>query len=464
MLTIGDFGGRFGRRDFLRVGSLALGGMALPSVASAAPALSAALRGKSVVFLFMYGGPSQFETFDPKMTAPEGIRTLTGEIPTAIPGVTFGSSFPKLARLADHMAIVRSFAPSPADANHGVRPVICPETFNGSLGSAYASVVGASNPETGMPTNAILYPRAVDPAAKAADFGSDKLASPGPFGQSAAPFAPGGGGNLQRDMKLTLPLERLEDRRALLASFDAEQQRIDRAQREGIDAARAQAFRVLLRGAGEAFDLSQEDPRTIARYDTAPLVDISTLDSKLLHYRDYIHHAQTLGKLLLLARRLCERGAGFVTVTTNFVWDMHADDASKNTNIVKGMNHVGGPFDHAVSVFLEDLAERGLSDQVLLVCCGEMGRTPRVNKGGGRDHWGHLGSLMLSGGGLKMGQVIGHSSRTGSEPTSDPVTIKHLVSSVMHTLFDVGQLRLIRSVGREVMQMASEEPIPGLHG
>ena len=122
------------------------------------------------------------------------------------------------------------------------------------------------------------------------------------------------------------------------------------------------------------------------------------------------------------------------------------------------------PLDHALSAFLEDLKARGLSDKILLVCCGEMGRTPRINKNGGRDHWGNLGPLVLAGGGLKMGQVIGQSARNGGEPNSEPVRIKNVISTVMHTLFDVGQLRLVRGVGREIMQMSEPEPIPGLHG
>ena len=126
-------------------------------------------------------------------------------------------------------------------------------------------------------------------------------------------------------------------------------------------------------------------------------------------------NAKSLGKLLLLARRLCERGCGFVTVTTNFVWDMHSD--VNNAPVGEGMGYMGRPFDHAVSAFLEDLEARGLSDKVLLVCCGEMGRTPKLNKAGGRDHWGGLAPLLLAGGGLKMGQVIGQSDRhAGHDP------------------------------------------------
>ena len=465
MLTIGENSGRLGRREFLRVGSLALGGLSLPNLVSAASSPSGSQTGKSVIFLFQSGGPSQFETFDPKMDAPLGIRTVNGVIPTKMPGVTFGSSLPKLAKLADRLAIIRSFVPSPDDANHGIRPLVCKETFGGNLGSAYASVVGGNNPSTGMPTNIVLYPRSVDASTSAGLFGNEKLVAPGAFGAAAAPFVPGGGGSLQKDMKLNLSMDRLEDRRALLQQFDGAQRALDSAQREGTDAARAKAYNMLLRGVGDAFDLSKEDPKTIERYDTEPLVRIDSLNPKLLHYRDYINHAKTLGKLMLLARRMCERGAGFVTVTTNFVWDMHGNDPEmKNTTIADGMRHVGAPFDHAVSVLLEDLKERGLSDKILLVCCGEMGRTPRINKGGGRDHWGKLGALMLAGGGLKMGQVIGRSDRNGGEPNSEPVYVKNLVSTVMNTLFDGTQLRLQRGLSRELMEMIGAETIPGLHG
>src|SRR6516162_7786028 len=141
MLTIGDFGGRFGRRDFLRIGSMALGGLSLPGLLSAAPSPTRPLTDKSVIFLFLHGGPSQVETFDPKMSAPEGIRSATGEIPTALPGVTFASSFPKLAKLAERVSVVRSYVPG--DANHDIKPVMGKDSFGGNLGSAYASVVGS---------------------------------------------------------------------------------------------------------------------------------------------------------------------------------------------------------------------------------------------------------------------------------------------------------------------------------
>jgi uncharacterized protein (DUF1501 family) len=229
---------------------------------------------------------------------------------------------------------------------------------------------------------------------------------------------------------------------------------------EGVDSLRQQAFDTLLGGVADAFNLSREDPGTVRRYDTAPLVRPDQINKRLHNYNYYVDNAKTLGKLLLLARRLCERGCGFVTVTTSFVWDMHAD--INNAGVEEGMRYMAPPFDHAVSTFLEDVAARGLSDKILLVCCGEMGRTHRINSRGGRDHWGNLAPLLLAGGGLKMGRVIGQSTRDAAEPLTEPVTIPNLVSTVLHTLLDVGQLRLAPGVPREIVRATAERPIEEL--
>ena len=211
----------------------------------------------------------------------------------------------------------------------------------------------------------------------------------------------------------------------------------------------------------DAFDLSREDPRLLERYDTAPLLPRSRISEKWKNIDHYATNALTLGRQLLLARRLCERGAGFVTVTTSFIWDMHAD--VNNAPMTTGMEYVGAPFDHAVSAFIEDVEARGLSDKILLVCCGEMGRTPAINKDGGRDHWGNLAPLLLYGGGLKMGQVIGQSSRDGGEPASQPVTTKDLIATIMHSLLDIGKVRLMPGIPPRVLEaMTKGEPIHGL--
>jgi uncharacterized protein (DUF1501 family) len=229
---------------------------------------------------------------------------------------------------------------------------------------------------------------------------------------------------------------------------------------EGLDRTRQQAFGTLLGGAADAIDLSKEDARIIARYDTEPLVPADSISKKWNNHKHYLDNARSLGKLLLLARRLCERGCGFVTLTTQFVWDMHAD--VNNAGVVEGMRYMGVPLDHAVSAFLEDVAARGLEEKILLVACGEMGRTPALNKNGGRDHWGNLGPLFLAGGGLKMGQVIGQSDRQAGEPRSEPVRIQNLIATILHTLFEVGDLRLVSSLPREIATMLNWAPIPGL--
>lgn len=416
------------------------------------------LADKSVVFLFLHGGPSQIETFDPHMEAPAEVRSATGEIKTSLPGVTFGGSFPRLAALADRMAIVRSFVTG--DGNHDIKPVVGKDTFGANLGSIYSHVAGMNHPSTGMPRNLALFPRAVDPSCGPEQRGFGDFTARGPFSAGTAPFVPGGEGSLQKDMRLSMPIDRFDDRRGLLRQLDRARESIDESARMGVDGSREKAVSVLLGGVADAFDLSREDARTVARYDTAPLVRPDAINKKWNNHKHYADNAKSLGKLLLLARRLCERGAGFVTVTTNFVWDMHAD--SNNATMTEGMSYMAPPLDHAVSAFIEDLAARGLTDRILLVICGEMGRTPKINKNGGRDHWGNLAPLVLSGGGLKMGQVIGQSARNAGEPNSDPIRMKNLIGTVMNTMFDVGQLRVARGMPREILTMAEWSPIAGL--
>ena len=451
------------RREFLSIGGLALGGLSLHSLLAARAAAARAGRpvtDKSVVFLFLHGGPSQTETFDPKMSAPSGVRSVTGEVKTTLPGVTYGATLSKLAGLAHKIAVVRSF--KTGDGRHDIKPVVGRHTSGANMGSIYARIAGTNHPTTGIPTNVALFPKAVDPSAQPANMRFGKFGATGSLGNAYAPFVPGGDGDLQQDMQLRISRDRLDDRRGLLEQLDRMKRTLDlTGSLEGVDRFRAQAFDTILGAVADAFDLSKEDPRTIARYDTSGLVRPQNISKKWKNYNNYVDNARTLGKLLLLARRLCEAGCGFVTVTTNFVWDMHADQ--NNATIEEGMRYVGLPFDHAVSAFIEDVEARGLSDNILLVTCGEMGRTPKVNKRGGRDHWGGLAPLLLAGGGLKMGQVIGQSTRDAGEPSSDPVSIENLMATVMHTLFDIGELRITQGVPVDVMRaVTSGEPIPGL--
>ncbi len=148
-----------------------------------------------------------------------------------------------------------------------------------------------------------------------------------------------------------------------------------------------------------------------------------------------------------MARRLVEAGCGFVTVQ-NAGWDMHAD--GNNPGIEAGMKMLGPPLDHAVAAFLDDLEARGLDRKVLLVVTGDFGRTPRINKRGGRDHWAPLSTLALAGGGLNTGQVIGRSSRLADAPADEPVTPGALLATLLHVLFDVPRLRLMPGVPRDI--------------
>ena len=149
-----------------------------------------------------------------------------------------------------------------------------------------------------------------------------------------------------------------------------------------------------------------------------------------------------------MARRLCEAGCGFVTIHSEFVWDFHAD--VNNVPITQGKKAVIEPFDHAVSAFIEDCEQRGLSDKILLVCCGEMGRTPKINKNGGRDHWPALAPLMLYGGGMTEGQVIGRSTRDGSKPDETPLEPNNLLATILRTLFDLEQAREVEGIPQDL--------------
>lgn len=459
MLSIFDPLASGSRRDFLRIGGLALGGLTLADWlrTTTSAAGRAVATDKSVVFLFMHGGPSQIETFDPKMTAPTGIHSINGEVQTALPGITFGATYPKLAQLAEKLTVVRSFVTG--DGNHDIKPIVSSHSLKANLGSLYSRVAGTVNPQTGMPVNAALFPQAINPQAQAMQTGFGRFTDAGVLGAAYAPFMPGTEGPFQESLKLTMPRERLDDRRRLRREFDRIRRTVDvRGAAEGLDKFQEQALDTILRGISDAFDLTKEDPKTIARYDTAPLIRPEDIDKRLNNHKFYTDHTQTLGKLLLLSRRLCEAGCRFVTVTTNFVWDNHAD--VNNAGVEEGMKYCGVPFDHAVSAFIEDVEARGLSDKILLVCCGEMGRTPRINARGGRDHWGNLAPLMLSGGGWPMGRVIGQSSKDAGEPNSSKVTIQNLIGTILHTLLDVGEARLQRNLPFDLARvLADYEPI-----
>lgn len=448
------------RRAMLQIGSLGALSLAqrLAIANTAAGSQADFLTGRSVVFLFLHGGPSQIETFDPKMNAPAEIRSVTGELQTKTPGVTFGGTFPKLAQRSDKLTVVRSF--TTGNGNHDIKPVVSGASLGASVGSMYSRVAGTNNPVNGLPSNVTLFPSAVDPERRPSTMNFGRFDSTGPLGSAYGPFIPGSGGPVQENMQLTMPTQRLDDRRLLLTQLDR-LKRQAAGTMDGVDRFRQQAFDTIVGGAADAFDLSQENPNTIHRYDTAPLIAPDQISRRWKNYNNYVDNAMTLGRLLLLSRRLVERGVGFVTVTTNFVWDMHAD--VNNATMEEGMRYMGNPLDHALSAFIDDLEARGLTDKVLLVCCGEMGRTPRINARGGRDHWGGLAPLMFHGGGTQAGAVIGQSTRNAGRPQTEPWGIPNLLATIFHSQFDIGRLRLEQSLPVDLLRtMTSSSPISGV--
>ena len=428
------------RREFLRIGSLGIGGLTLAdwlAVRAHAAASDLTIEDRAVVLLFLQGGPSHIELFDPKMTAPSEFRSTTGEVRTTLPGITFGGTFPRLARMADRLAVVRSYQSK--NSGHTYQNVASGRNpLKATMGALYSRVAGINNPVTGIPNHALVTAEGVKPDLKLRrNFETQALAgltSAGSLGKAYEAFNPSAGGEFKKSLELRLPRGRFEDRRSLLAGLDRFKKAADDGAFDSTDRYRQQAFDMIMRGAAEAFDLSGEDPRTLERYDTSKLFKMEELN----RYNDMYRSSNLLGHQMLMARRLVEAGCGFVTVA-DAGWDMHGNNNSLPR--LSGMVPLGRQVDHAVSAFLEDLAERGLSEKILLVITGEMGRTPRINGRGGRDHYGELTSLVFAGGGLKMGQVIGRSDRNASRPASRPYRPENLLATVMHAVLDVGQIR-----------------------
>lgn len=449
------------RRDFLKIGSLALGGLSLPWLlqARAQERQRSLVKDKSVVFLFLQGGPTQIETFDPKMSAPAEIRSITGEVQTRLPGVTFGGTFPRLASMADKVAVVRSFASGNADHQNYMTVAGGDNPTKAPMGTLYARVAGTNHPQTGMPTNILLPAEAVIQNFRfPQNFETQSLQklvqSSQHLGANTSFFDPSGGGELRQNLELRMPRERLTDRRNLLSQLDTFRRQADQTRAfDNISAYEQQAYDLLLRGVSEAFDLSKEDPRLLARYDTSGMFTLADVH----RWGDMRRSSNLLGKQMLLARRLVEHGAGFVTVM-DAGWDMHSNNNSPRN--LGGMYWLGPQVDHAVSAFLEDIEARGLSDKVLLVVTGEMGRTPRIGREGGRDHWASLTPLLIAGGGLRMGQVIGQSDRQAGTPATERYTPQNLLATVMSVLFDIAEVRLAQGLPRDVERaVTSSTPI-----
>lgn len=416
------------RRDFLQVGSLGLGSLTLGEMLrSRTEAAEAGKRTKdtSVIWLWLGGGPTHVETFDPKMTAPSEYRSVTGEVKTKIPGVTLGGNFERMGQVADKMAFVRSFAHTNSGHSGGTHFVMTGYdnrlADNGavadrpSIGSILSRVRGTNHPQTGIPTYVRL--------------GGIYADGPAFLGTAFGPFDPAG--EARRNMALAVGKDRLASRRDLLKGIDNVKREIDKSGLiEGLDAFDQQAFNIILSRSQQAFDLKYEDPRVVDRYGAG------------------------LGQQLLQARRLCEAGCGFVTLHFGG-WDMHG-------GIKQAMDNLGPQVDRAVAAFVEDVALRGLSEKILLVISGEFGRTPKINGGAGRDHWAPLSTLALAGGGLKMGQVIGESAEKVDVPKTTPVTPQDLLATVFQVLGIERRIQFTNQSGRPTYMVEHGKPIEEL--
>jgi len=417
------------RRDFLKVGALGMTGLMLPDLLrakAAAAAAGQATRNTSVVWLWLGGGPTHVETFDPKMSAPAEFRSVTGAVQTNVAGIEIGATLPKIAGVADKMAFVRSFAHSNSGHGGGTHWVNTGYNFSaadnggGQSKPGYGAILsrhrGATNPTTGLPT----YVRMNNILGDGASW----------LGSSYSPFDVAG--NARNNMNLQVPADRLNGRRNLLRSFDTLNREVDRTgMTQGMDSFETQAFDLLMGRARETFDITRESQQTLQAYGNG-----------------------ALSRQLLLARRLCEAGVGFVTLNYGG-WDMHG-------NIGNAMRQRSPELDHAVSTFVTDVATRGLSSNILLVISGEFGRTPRVNGNAGRDHWAPLSTLALAGGGLKMGQVVGESSSRVEVPKSRPISPQDLMATLFQVLGIPQNLHFNDPSGRPVPMVNGGRPIAEL--
>ena len=427
------------RRNFLRVGSLAVGGLSLPNLlrgeAAAKEAGSSAKR-KSVILVWQAGGPSHLDMYDLKPTAPAEYRGEFKPIPTNVPGIDIGEHLPLQAAMFDKFSVVRSAFHT--NAGHGMgsqwmltgyQPTIeVNDNIYPSCGSVVAALRGPNEP--GMPAYCNV-PNRLD------------LGKAAYLGASFNPFSPDSNPNdasfLVRNMKLpgNLSLSRLERRQQLLGQVDTIRRDIDtKGDIVGLDKFYRDAFEMVTNEkALRAFDIHKEDPRLREKYGR-----------------------NDLGQSCLLARRLVESGVTYVTVQAGGGWDTHSN------NFAELKNKLLPNFDRAVAALVDDLFVRGLQDDVLVMAMGEFGRTPRINPTAGRDHWPGAMSVLFAGGGLQMGQAIGTTDSKAEYPTSKPYTPGCVLSTMYHTL-GIDHHHVFYDQGRRPLPVLNEgQPISELIG
>lgn len=396
------------RRDLLKVGALGLGGLTLPGLMRARAAAAAEgreVRRTSVIYIELAGGPSHFETYDPKPSAPREYRGPLGSVATKLPGVRFSECMVEQAKIAHRLAIIRSVQHDSSShetsahlvqTGYYLRDRQNRENEMPCVGAVAARLCGAN--VSGVPAY-VAVPSMMRAGAAAY------------LGKGFNAFETGGDPNKKNfqvnnlSLVKTLSLDRLESRRTLLTALDSSRRVVDNRGVSGaMDNFTSQAFELVTGDrAREAFAIEREKDKIRDRYGRS-----------------------TTGQSLLLARRLIESGVGFVTVRVGG-WDDH-------TKIKDRILGKAPALDQGVAALVNDLHASGLDEDVLVIAMGEFGRTPRINKNAGRDHWGSVMSVLVAGGGLKMGQVIGSSNRKGEIPQSSPYRPEHVLAMVYRHL------------------------------
>jgi len=392
--------GRLSRREWLRVGFLGLGGLTLGELARLQAQGVAETRDTSVILLFAHGGPSHLETYDLKPDASDDIRGPYLPIQTNVSGIQICEHLPRHAQIAHRYSLIRSCSHDEADhfAGHRrflsgygrLKPGTGAESYYPQLGAVVNRYLQAS--QRGLPSALAVNGVVVNGPDYAAGISEGFYSGIHrvPIVQRSLP-----------DASLRVDPQRFDDRLALNRRLDQMHRELDiRGSMEVMDSFQRRAIEVLTSGATRrAFDLSQEDPRVRERY------------------------GEGYGQEVLVARRLVESGVRFVTVCDRgngpsspaHNWDDHA----VNWDMLTAMNARMPRYDHIVTTLIDDLFERGLNEKVLLIVTGEFGRTPRLERMNGRigrDHWPSAMSILVSGGGMRMGQVIGATTRNGERP------------------------------------------------
>ena len=448
------------RRNLLRIGSLGLGslgmgGFSLAELLAAESLSSPTLSGKSIIMIYLPGGPTQHETFDPKPRTPENVRGAFGPVSTRIPGIQFCELLPKLSRIADRFSIVRTltgmknrhesfqcYTGRPGGRNEDKEPVGGWPT----MGSVVSKLLGPT--ARGMPPYIDASPKMtyIPYNNNGLHHPSKKTSWPGFTGPQHTPLALEGNGGKSDILLSDVDLSRLEDRRALNAAFNRLNKRVNV---DGLGTYQQQAYEILASTRlAEAMNLDGESREVRERYGEAQ----ATFPR--------FGGAPQSPQHLLLARRLIEAGARCVTVAFG-AWDWHANREGPIDVLSKKYLPV---FDHAMSVFLQDLDERGLLESVMIVVWGEFGRTPRINAKGGRDHWPATQSVLMAGGGIQGGRVIGQTDKIGGHPIDRPVHVQEVFATLYrHVGIDVNTTTLTDLSGRpRFLVEANRQPVDDL--